>query len=115
MKQLDENFKAQIFAGEAIKHDHAKPEYHLLPSDALEAAGRVLKAGAEKYEAHNWRKGMAWSRLFNSTMRHMWAFWGGEDRDPETGELHIAHVLANVLFLASYQINSIGDDDRYVE
>lgn len=97
----------------AVKADHGKAEYHLIPHETLEAVGRVLKNGAEKYDEHNWRKGMKWSRLFNATMRHMWAFWRGEDLDRDSGEPHLAHVLANVMFLLSYQVNQNGEDDRY--
>jgi hypothetical protein len=35
-----------------------KPEaWALLPSEALEEIARVYAFGAEKYAAHNWRKG----------------------------------------------------------
>lgn len=98
---------------QARKDDDEKAEYHLIPLECLPHVGRVLKHGARKYDAHNWRKGMKWSRLFNSTLRHLYDWWRGQDQDPETGEYHLAHVLANVMFLLSYQINSNGEDDRY--
>lgn len=97
----------------AVKDDGGKPEFHLIPLEAFEHVGFVLRDGAGKYGAHNWRKGMKWSRLFNSSLRHLFAWWRGEDKDPESGEYHLAHVLANVMFLLSYQINSNGEDDRY--
>ena len=113
-------------SSEAIKHDDNKPEYHLIPEEALTAVGAVLRHGAGKYGAHNWRRGMNWSRLFNATLRHLWAWWGGEDLDPETGLPHLAHALCSVMFLLAYQRAgetikageqtrcSPGVDDRFV-
>lgn len=95
------------------KADESKPPMSLLPFDALEAVARVLGYGAQKYDPHNWRAGLAWSRLESAILRHYTAFQRGEDIDPETGELHLAHLCATALFLLSHQINDLGNDDRY--
>lgn len=98
---------------EALKADSAKPRMDLLPFEALEEIAKVLAFGAEKYEAHNWRKGMKWSRVIAALLRHVSAFVKGEDRDPESGLSHLAHAGCCILFLLSYSLTSSGTDDRY--
>lgn len=95
-----------------VKYDQGKLPWHLLPGDAVEPVLRVLSYGADKYAPRNWEKGMAWSRPFGAMMRHMWAWWMGEDKDKETGETHLAHAACCLLFLLAYEKRGIGTDDR---
>lgn len=97
---------------EGRKNDEGKLPYHLLPPDAIEAILGVLDYGALKYGERNWEQGMGWNRPFSALMRHMWAYWKGEDYDPETGQLHLAHAGCCVLFLLGYQLRGIGTDNR---
>jgi hypothetical protein len=97
----------------AIKLDNGKPPMSLIPRCANEAEAEVLGFGAVKYDAHNWRKGFAWSRLINSAMRHLMAFADGEDVDPETGFSHIAHLRCCTGFLLEHIKHGLGNDDRY--
>lgn len=94
------------------KNDTGKLPWHLLPPDALDAILGVLDYGALKYGDRNWEQGMAWNRPFSALMRHMWAYWRGEDYDPETGQLHLAHAACCILFLLGYQLRGIGEDNR---
>lgn len=94
------------------KFDSDKLRYDLLPPELLEEVARVLTFGAEKYSARNWELGMQWSRPFGAMMRHMWAWWGGEDKDPETGYSHLAHAACCIAFLVSYERRGSGTDDR---
>lgn len=98
---------------EGLKNDMGKTELALLPFEAVEEVGKVLTFGALKYEAHNWRKGMAWSRMLSAALRHIFAFARGEDLDPESGLSHLAHAACCILFLLSYTLNGGGHDDRY--
>lgn len=97
---------------EGKKYDTGKLPYHLLPSDAVEEIVKVLDFGAGKYTARNWEKGMLWSRPFAALMRHMWAWWRGEDKDSETGLSHLAHAGCCILFLLTYEQRQSGWDDR---
>lgn len=97
----------------AMRLDAGKLRYDLLSTPALEALVRVLTKGAEKYSDHAWRKGMAWSRVYASLQRHAQAYNRGEDRDPESGELHSAHIMANAMFLVEFQYTGAGQDDRH--
>jgi hypothetical protein len=95
-----------------LRDDEGKPEFHLIPSEALSELGRVYSFGAKKYAPYNWERGMSWSRCFNSLLRHLFAYWDGEKNDPETGLNHMAHVTWNAIALLVYSLRGIGIDDR---
>lgn len=98
---------------EAIKFDSDKPKVELLSSIALVEISKVLTFGAQKYESHNWRKGMHWSRPLGAALRHLLAYIGGEDRDPESGLSHLAHAGCCIMFLLEYEQTHKKLDDRY--
>lgn len=95
------------------KHDQGKPRMDLLPKELLEEVAKVLTFGAEKYDAHNWRGGMDWSRLIGACQRHLIAWNDGEDTDEESGLSHLAHAGCCIAFLLTYQATETGNDDRY--
>jgi len=97
----------------ATRHDSGKPQMDLLSPIAMEGTASILTFGAKKYAAHNWRKGMLWSRSIASLMRHLFKFIGGEDTDPESGLPHIDHVACNAMFLQEYFRTHKELDDRY--
>ena len=95
------------------KDDRGKVRMELIPPELLEAVGDILTFGAEKYSARNWEHGMRWSRPFGALMRHMWAWWRGEDKDPETGRSHLWHAACCIAFLVAYEARGDGEDDRW--
>lgn len=97
---------------DAVKYDAGKARYDLLPPDALEALVAIYTSGAEKYGDRNWERGMGWGRVFGAAMRHLFAFWRGEDRDPESGQPHLAHAAWNCMTLLAYYLRGIGTDPR---
>ncbi len=86
------------------KADSGKLGTHLLPTRPLEAIARVLDFGARKYAPDNWRKGIAYTRVYGAILRHMWAWWRGEQADPETREHPLAHAACEILFLLEYEL-----------
>ena len=106
------NWREEVPKNEFVKSDGKKPRYDLLPPELLEETAQVLAFGAQKYSDNNWAKGASWSRYFSAMMRHMWAWWRGEDNDPETGYSHLAHAACCLGFLMAYQRRVIGKDDR---
>lgn len=98
---------------DGTKYDGDKPIMSLLPFEALREVAKILTFGAKKYDAHNWRKGMRWSRIESALLRHYERYAMGEDIDPESGLLHTAHLACNALFLLSYQLLKLGTDDRW--
>ena len=98
---------------EFLKSDKGKPEFDLLPIELLSDVNRVLVFGALKYGVNNWRKkeGFKYSRCYNALLRHMFAWWNGEDNDKETGINHLSHAMCNLIFLMyHFKNNKIADD-----
>ena len=54
---------------DGVKKDAGKPRTDLLSAAALMGVSEVLKFGAEKYAADNWRLGMNWRRLIGHRPR----------------------------------------------
>jgi hypothetical protein len=94
------------------KDDSGKPTFDLIPWDALASVSRVLEYGSEKYGANNWEKGTEWLRYWNATLRHLTSWLRGEDKDPETGESHLAHAIASLLILLAMVQRGLGKDNR---
>jgi hypothetical protein len=97
----------------ATHFDTNKPRMELLPASALTEWARAMTFGARKYGDHNWRKGMAWTRVLGSLSRHLTAFMAGENQDAESGVNHMAHVMCNAAFLLHYCQHHPEFDDRY--
>jgi hypothetical protein len=81
------------------------------PLAMLELA-RVYGYGEQKYARYNYIKGYPWSLSVDAAFRHFLAFLAGEDRDPESGLLHTAHLAWHAMTLTSYVLRGIGTDDR---
>ena len=97
---------------EFIKNDSGKQEFDYLPLELLGDVNEVLRYGANKYEFENWkRNGFVYSRAYNALLRHIIAFWNGEDVDPESGFSHVDHAICNLLFL-KYHIKAKTDTDN---
>ena len=96
------------------KHDQEKPDMSLLSSVAIIEVAKVMSFGKRKYAAHNWRGGIAYSRLLAACLRHVFAFLGGEDLDPETGICHLAHAMCCLMFILEFFLTGRSSlDDRY--
>lgn len=90
-----------------------KPQrMELVPWRSVAAISEVYAFGAAKYDEHNWLRGYAWSLSFGALMRHLAAFWAGEDDDPESGLSHLAHAGFHVLALLTFTERFASLDDR---
>lgn len=87
---------------EGKKFDDGKIRVELLPIRPQLAEAEVLTFGAKKYDDRNWEKGILWSRCYGAALRHLFAWWGGQDNDPETGLSHLAHARCCISFLLEY-------------
>lgn len=83
-----------------------------LDPHALIALAECSGLGAQKYSAHNYLRGYDWSLSFDAAQRHLLAFWGGEDLDPESGQQHLAHAAWHCLAMLSFVQRGIGSDTR---
>lgn len=100
-------------AAAGLRYNEGKPPYHLLDAYALEQCARVMGKGADKYAPNNWRNGLTIAAQFGSLLRHVFAALSGEDRDKESGELHMAHAMVNCMFIL-WTLHARPDlDDRW--
>lgn len=107
--------KKQSHKDPAAKYDAGKLRYDLVPPEAFAEVVKIYNYGAKKYpEPRNWEKGMSWGRLFGAIMRHTWAWWRGEDIDPESGLPHLAHAAWSCIALLHYSKHKKEFDDRVI-
>lgn len=93
-----------------------KPQnFALVPTYPLGVLAELYNFGASKYDDHNWRKGYEWSKSYSAAMRHLTAFWEGEDLDPESGLPHLASAAFHCFALMQWMVDHPEFDDRYVE
>lgn len=97
----------------ADRFNDGKRQWTLIDFDALEDMVKVLEFGAQKYSAHNWKKGLKITGIVESLMRHLLAFTSGEDLDQESQLPHTAHILCNAMFLSYTAKFNPGMDNRY--
>jgi len=96
----------------AIKHDQAKNRLDLLPFDSINEIAKILTFGAQKYSDRNWENGFNWGRVYAALQRHLNLWFMGEDLDEETNLSHLAHAGCDLLFLLTFVLRDIGEDDR---
>lgn len=89
-----------------------KLDWSLLPFDALIGVVRVFEKGSLKYAgARTWLPGIMYSKLFAATMRHLFDwFYLHKNRDKESGEHPLCHVIANAMMLLTFIKNKDFDD-----
>ena len=107
-KQVQDMLKAHT----AIKHDHDKTDWSLMPWEAVEEINKVLEFGRNKYNeknkqgpsSWNWAKGTGLGRLrvLNAVFRHLFAYARGEKFDPESNLSHLSHAACGLLFMIYY-------------
>jgi hypothetical protein len=97
-----------------VKHDAEKPDMSLLSSIALFKVAQVMTFGKQKYSANNWRGGFKWTRLIAAALRHIFAWLGGQTKDPETGVSHLAHGICCLMMLLEFEDTHPELDDRFV-
>ena len=99
------------------KYDKGKNRLGLIPPEIIEAIGRILTHGANKYAPRNWQKGISYEKIYGAMQRHLQKFWNGEKLDSESGLPHLDHAACNLAFLITYEAHPkqySNYDDRYV-
>lgn len=67
----------------------------LVPPSAVAALAEAFADGAKKYGPYNWRtKTVSSSIYYAALLRHVQAWWDGEDLAEDTGISHLYHALA---------------------
>lgn len=79
----------------------------------LAEVGLGMLEGACKYGRHNYRAvGVRSSVYYDATMRHLMAWWEGQDIDPGSGLHHVTKAITSLVVLRDAMINGLCDDDR---
>ncbi len=118
MEKQEENKKEKDFSdaltgkGGGFRLNKGKLRYDLVEPHAYRDFVEVLTDGANKYFDRNWENGLSWTSVLASLKRHIQAIELGEDYDPESGRLHIAHAACNVHFLNAFYYTFPQGDDR---
>lgn len=84
-----------------------------MPMNVLMEAGLVKLHGDLKYGRFNWREaGVRGSVYYDAALRHLAAWYEGEDIDPDSGIHHIAHAICGLSVLRDSIIRDNWSDDR---
>lgn len=69
--------------------------------------------GALKYGRHNYRAiGVRYSVYYDAVMRHMGAWWEGQDTDPDSGLHHLTKAMACLAVVRDAMLQGKVEDDR---
>lgn len=86
---------------------YTKPPLHCVPSHVLFEVGMGMFEGGWKYREANYRViGVRASIYFDAAMRHLIAWWEGEDIDPASQIHHISKVISCLMVLRDCQMQS---------
>ena len=84
-----------------------------VPMNVIAEIGVGMLEGASKYGRHNYRAvGVRSSVYFDATLRHLVAYWEGEDADPDSGAHHLAKALTSLVVWRDAQMQGKCEDDR---
>lgn len=103
-----------------------KPSLRAIPPAAIVALGLAMEEGEIKYGLCNWRdRSISASVYYEAMMRHLLAWWDGEDLTPIEqgvdvdgnpitfgGLPHLAHVMACAAILIDGEMMLVLNDDR---
>jgi len=95
------------------KNDEGKLRMDLISPKALMGMVDVLTKGAEQYSDRNWEEGIKYGRVYAACIRHLFAWWGGGELDPDDGQHHLDHAACCIHFLSAYVKGDYKEyDDR---
>ena len=100
--------------GSGARYNDGKAPMEFVPLHLLEETARVFHSATTsgKYAPWNWAKGMPWLVPYACAIRHLGAWFRGEDKDPESGYSHLAHAMGNILMLMHYRSAYPEGDNR---
>src|SRR3990167_7482182 len=91
----------------------AKAPISTVSAPVIMEMGLGMLEGAAKYGRHNYRvAGVRASVYYDAAMRHLMAFWEGEDIDTESGIHHIGKALSCLSVLRDAMFQDKWYDDR---
>lgn len=117
---LLDNEETLVFISEESKKEEGKKDtkgkldWSYIPMEVLPGVARVFQKGGSITEYNGkrtWLPGIKFSKLFVSTWRHLFDwYYLGKNKDKESGEHPLCHVIANCMMLLTYIKNTEYDD-----
>lgn len=90
-----------------------KVPFSTVPAEVIAEVGLAMMEGARKYGRHNYRiAGVRASVYYDALMRHMTAWWEGENTDDESDLSHVVKAIACLVVLRDAMNNDKLTDDR---
>lgn len=90
-----------------------KVPFSTIPAPVIAEVGLAMLEGARKYGRHNYRvAGVRASVYYDASLRHLTAWWEGEDTDAASGISHVTKAIAGLVVLRDTMINGKWTDDR---
>ena len=90
-----------------------KVPFSTVSAPVIAEIGLAMLEGARKYGRHNYRAvGVRGSVYYDALMRHLTAWWEGEDVDEDSGLSHITKALACLVVLRDSMLMENWVDDR---
>lgn len=90
-----------------------KVPFSTVSAPVIAEIGLAMLEGARKYKRHNYRAiGVRASVYYDACLRHLTAWWEGEDLDPDSGLSHITKALACLVVLRDAMLLDKCSDDR---
>lgn len=96
---------------ETVKHDDGKPDFTLIPQEALLEVAKAFTHGATKYGKDNYSLGTNYRRYVAAAQRHINQWLRGEDID-ESGTNHLSNAISSLMMVLDNQLTNKGTDDR---
>jgi hypothetical protein len=90
-----------------------KVPFSVISAAVTAEVGVGMLEGGCKYGRHNYRAvGVRASVYYDATMRHLTAWWEGEDIDCDSGMSHVTKAICSLFVLRDAMINDMWEDDR---
>lgn len=84
-----------------------------VPAQPVMEMALAMMEGSIKYGRHNYRiAGVRASVYYDAALRHLMAWWEGEDVDPDSGLPHLAKAMACLCVIRDSAIRGNWVDDR---
>lgn len=84
-----------------------------IPASILAEMGVAMLEGSAKYGKYNYREvGVRASIYYDAVLRHIFAWWEGEDIDPDSGMSHITKAMTALVVLRDSMTRENWTDDR---
>lgn len=97
------------------KEAPGKSKYRMsvLPACVMGEVSVAMLEGAYKYGAYNYRDtNIKSDTYYDSVMRHIMAWWEGEDIDPDSNISHVTKAITSLVVLRDAMINGKLIDNR---